>query len=55
MQIDRITKHWKTTTGGILTALFTCLLLFNRITVEQWCGAIGGIATVVGLLSKDPD
>lgn len=50
-----ILEHWKTSLAGVIVALFTILLLANQITVEEWITGIGGINTVILLVSKDPD
>lgn len=50
-----ILEHWKTSLAGVIVALFTILLMAKQITVEEWITGIGGINTVILLVSKDPD
>lgn len=50
-----IFKHWKSTVTGILVGIITVMYSLGRINTNEWIVAIGGIATVVAMLSKDPD
>jgi len=51
--MERIFKHWKTSVTGVLIALITAMFWLGKIDSEQWIICIGGVATAVGLLSKD--
>jgi len=50
-----IIEHWKTSVAGVIVGIFTILLSAKQITVDEWITGIGGINTVILLVSKDPD
>ncbi len=50
-----IFKHWKSTVTGILVGVITVMYYLEKIDTNEWIIAIGGIATVAAMLSKDPD
>jgi len=51
--MERIFKHWRTSVTGLLIAVMTVMFWLGKIDSEQWIICIGGVATAVGLLSKD--
>jgi len=50
-----IFKHWKSTVTGILVGVITVMYFLQKINTNEWIIAIGGIASVAAILSKDPD
>ena len=53
--MERIFKHWKTTATGVLIAVITIMFWLGKIDSEQWMLCMGGVATAIGLLSKDSE
>lgn len=53
--VSTIFKHWKSTVTGILVAVITLMYYLEKIDTQEWIIAIGGIASVAAMVSKDPD
>jgi hypothetical protein len=53
--VSTIFKHWKSTVTGILVAVITTMFYLGKIDTQEWIIAIGGIASVAAMVSKDPD
>ncbi len=53
--VSTIFRHWKSTVTGILVGVITVMYYLEKIDTNEWIIAIGGIATVAAMLSKDPD
>lgn len=53
--VSTIFKHWKSTVTGILVGVITVMYYLEKIDTNEWIIAIGGIATVAAMFSKDPD
>ncbi len=53
--ISTIFKHWKSTVTGLLVAVITAMYYFEKIDTNEWIIAIGGIASIAAMVSKDPD
>lgn len=53
--LSTIFKHWKSTITGVLVGVITLMYYLGKINTNEWIIAIGGIATVAAMLSKDPD
>lgn len=53
--VSTIFKHWKSTVTGVLVAVITLMYYLEKIDTQEWIIAIGGIASVAAMVSKDPD
>lgn len=53
--VSTIFRHWKSTVTGILVAVITTMFYLEKIDTQEWIIAIGGIASVAAMVSKDPD
>jgi hypothetical protein len=53
--LSTIVKHWKSTITGLLIGTITLMYYLEKIDTQEWIIAIGGIATIAGMVSKDPD
>lgn len=53
--ISIIFKHWKSSVTGVLVAVITVMYYLEKIDTQEWIIAIGGIASVAAMVSKDPD
>lgn len=52
---ERVLYHWKTSVVGLFIAIYTYLLLTEKVTAPDYTALITGIAAIVGLLMKDWD
>ncbi len=48
-------NNWKTSLAGLFIAVFTILLLFDQIQPKGFIALLGGISSIIALLSKDQD
>lgn len=53
--VSTIFRHWKSSVTGILVAVITLMYYLEKIDTQEWIIAIGGIASVAAMVSKDPD
>jgi hypothetical protein len=53
--VSTVVKHWKSTVTGLLVGVITLMYYLEKIDTQEWIIAIGGIATIAAMFSKDPD